>query len=127
MNIQELREVIAQCNSLDANDDFATEKCWKEMTAILSENVIDTISFFESECTIEEFYWLSSIFEDIIVKTQSTDLISIWRSKLSDISSEKFEQEEFKSELMQTSVTYADYVKSIKQEIDFAEGRIETD
>ncbi len=127
MNIQELREVIAQYISLDANDDFATEKCWKEMTAILSENVIDTISFFESECTIEEFYWLSSIFEDIIVKTQSTDLISIWRSKLSDISSEKFEQEEFKSELMQTSVTYADYVKSIKQEIDFAEGRIETD
>ncbi len=127
MNIQELREVIAQYISLDANDDFATEKCWKEMTVILSENVIDTISFFESECTIEEFYWLSSIFEDIIVKTQSTDLISIWRFKLSDISSEKFEQEEFKSELMQTSVTYADYVKSIKQEIDFAEGKIETD
>ncbi len=127
MNIQELREVIAQYISLDANDDFATEKCWKEMTAILSENVIDTISFFESECTIEEFYWLSSIFEDIIIKTQSTDLISIWRSKLSDISSEKFEQEEFKSELMQTSVTYADYIKSIKQEIDFAEGKIETD
>lgn len=127
MNIQELREVIALYISLDANDDFATEKCWKEMTAILSENVIDTISFFESECTIEEFYWLSSIFEDIIAKTQSTDLISIWRSKLYDISLEKFEQEEFKSELMQTSVTYADYVKSIKQEIDFAEGKIEID
>ncbi len=127
MNIQELREVIAQYISLDANDDFATEKCWKEMTAIFSENVIDTISFFESECTIEEFYWLSSIFEDIIAKTQSTDLISIWRSKLYDISLEKFEQEEFKSELMQTSVTYADYVKSIKQEIDFAEGKIEID
>ena len=127
MNIQELREVIAQYISLDANDDFATEKCWKEMTAMLSENVTDTISFFKSECTIEEFYWLSSIFEDIIAKTQSTDLIFIWRSKLSDISSKKFEREEFKSELMQTSVAYADYVKSIKQEINFAEGKIETD
>ena len=127
MNIQELRGVIAQYISLDANDDFEAEKCWKEMTEILSENVIDTISFFESECTIEEFYWLSSIFEDIIAKTQSTYLISIWRSKLSDISSEKFKQEEFKSELMQTSITYADYVKSIKQEIDFAEGKIEID
>lgn len=127
MNIQKLREVITQYISLDANDDFATEKCWKEMTAMLSEDIVDTINFFESECTIEEFYWLSSIFEDIIAKTQSTDLISIWRSKLSDISSEKFKQEEFKSELMQTSVTYADYVKSIKQEIDFAEGKKETD
>ena len=56
MNIQKLREVIAQYISLDANDDFATEKCWKEMTAILSENVTDAISFFKSECTIEEFY-----------------------------------------------------------------------
>jgi L-rhamnose mutarotase len=127
MNIQKLREVITQYISLDANDDFATEKCWKEMTAMLSENVTDTISFFKSECTIEEFYWLSSIFEDVIAKTQSADLISIWRSKLSDISSEKFKQEEFKSELMQTSITYADYIKSIKQEIDFAEGKIEID
>ena len=127
MNVRELRKAIAQYISLDANDDFATEKCWEEMTALLSEDITDTISFFESECTIEEFYWLSSIFEDIIAKTQSTDLISIWRSKLSDISSEKFKQEEFKSELMQTSITYADYVKSIKQEIDFAEGKIEID
>lgn len=125
MNTQELREVIAQYISLDVNDDFATEKCWKEITAILSENITDTISFFESECTIEEFYWLSSIFEDVISKTQSTALISTWRSKLSDISPEKFIREEFKSELMRTSVTYADYVKSIKQEIDFAEGQIE--
>lgn len=127
MNIQKLREVIAQYISLDANDDFATEKCWKEMTAMLSEDIADTINFFESECTLEEFYWLSSIFEDIIAKTQSTDLISIWHSKLSDISSEKFKQEKFKSELMRSSVTYDDYIKSIKQEMDFAEGTIELD
>ncbi len=82
------------------------------MTAMLSENVTDTISFFKSECTIEEFYWLSSIFEDIIAKTQSTDLISIWRSKHSDISPEKFKQEKFKSELMQSSVTYDDYINA---------------
>lgn len=125
MNTQELREVIAQYISLDDNDDFATEKCWKEMTAILSENITDTISFFKGECTIEEFYWLSSIFEDVISKTQSTAFISTWRSNLSDISPEKFNREEFKSELMRTSVTYADYVKSIKQEIDFAECQIE--
>ena len=97
------------------------------MTAMLSEDVTGTISFFKSECTTEEFYWLSSIFEDVIAKTQSTDLISIWRSKLYDISPEKFKQEEFKSELMQTSVTYVDYIKSIKQEIYFAEGKIESD
>lgn len=127
MNIQKLREVITQYISFDANDDFVTEKCWKEMTAILSEDTADTINFFESECTLEEFYWLSSIFEDAIAKTKSTFLISIWRSKLSYISPEEFKQEKFKSELMQSSVTYDDYIKSIKQEIDFAEGKIELD
>ena len=127
MNIQKLRAVIAKYVSLDANDDFATEECWKEMAEMLSEDVSDTIRFFESECTVEELYWLSSIFEDIIAKTKSTDLISIWRFKLSDITPEKFNQEKFRSEFMQTAVTYADYVKSIEQEIDFAEGRIEQD
>ncbi len=122
MNIQKLRKVIAQYISLDNNDDFATEKCWEEMTEMLSEDITDTISFFESECTIEEFYWLSSIFEDVIAKTQCIALISIWRSKLSDISLEKFKQEK-----MKTSVTYADCIKSIKQGIDFAEGKIESD
>ena len=48
MNIQKLREVIVQYISLDANDDFEAEKCWKEMTAILSENVTDTISFLRA-------------------------------------------------------------------------------
>lgn len=126
MNVQKLREVIAQYISLDANDDFATEKCWKQMTEILSEDMADTISFFKNECTIEEFYWLSSIFEDIITKVQSTDLISIWRFKLSNISLEKFRKENIKSSLMQTSITYADYIKSIEQEIEFAEGKIES-
>ncbi len=120
MNIQKLRKVIAQYISLDDNDDFATEKCWKEMTAVLSENITDTINFFKSECTIEEFYWLSSIFEDIIAETQSKTLISIWRSKLSDVSPEKFI-----SKLVQKSVAYTDYIISIKREIDFAEGKIE--
>lgn len=124
MNIKELREVIAQYISLDANDDFATEKCWKKLTELLSEDVSETIQFFEKECTTEEFYWLSSIFEDIVEKTKSKELISVWRSKLSNISPESFNPKDFKSSLMRTSVSYEDYIKSIAQEIDFAEGKI---
>ena len=39
-------------------------------------------------------------------------MISIWLSKHSDISPEKFKQEKFKSELMQSSVTYDDYINA---------------
>lgn len=123
MNIQELRKVIAQYISLDANDDFATQKCWDKMTEMLSEDVSATISFFKSDCTIEEFYWLSSIFEDISAKTQSKELVSIWRAKLSIISETDYKQNEFKSELMRTSVNYSEYIRSIEQEIDFAEAK----
>ena len=34
MNIEQLRGVIERNMALDPNDDFGTEKCWKEMTAI---------------------------------------------------------------------------------------------
>lgn len=127
MNVQELREIIDQYVSLDANDDFKTEKCWKEMTEMLSEDVSDTISFFERECTIEEFYWLSPIFENVAEKTKNRELISVWRSKLLNISYESFKREKFKSDFMRTSVTYEEYVRGIGREIDYAEGKIESD
>lgn len=60
MNIELLRKVIARYMSLHPNDDFGIEKCWEEMTDILSDNISATISFFERECTDEEFLlaWL---------------------------------------------------------------------
>lgn len=127
MNVQELREIIDQYVSLDANDDFNTERCWKEMTEMLSEDVSDTIGFFERECTIEEFYWLSPIFENVAEKTKNSELISVWRSKLLNISYESFKREKFKSDFMWTSVTYEEYVRGIGREIDYAEGTIESD
>lgn len=127
MNVQELREIIDQYVSLDANDDFNTERCWKEMTEMLSEDVSDTIGFFERECTIEEFYWLSPRFENVAEKTKNSELISVWRSKLLNISYESFKREKFKSDFMRTSVTYEEYVRGIGREIDYAEGTIESD
>ena len=64
MNIEQLRGVIARNMALDPNDDFGTEKCWEEMTAILSEDIIATLHYFENECTDEELYWLGAVFED---------------------------------------------------------------
>ena len=47
MNIEQLREVITRCAALDPNDDFGMEKCWEEMTEILSDDISATIHFFE--------------------------------------------------------------------------------
>ncbi len=125
MNITLLREIISRLVSLDPNDDFGVEKCWNEMTNILSENVSDTISYFENDCTDEEFYWLGSVFEDVAEKTQSKELIQVLRNRLARIVPETYCQQNFKTEHMQKWVDYAEYVRSISSDIDFAESKID--
>ena len=73
MNIIDLRNVLAQRISLSTNDDFALMECWKQETKILSENVPETITFFDT-CSDEEFFWFSEVFDDLIEITQSREL-----------------------------------------------------
>lgn len=124
MNIEQLREVIACCASLHPNDDFATERCWYEMTAILSDNISATLHFFESECTNEELYWLGSVFEDVVEKTQSQELIDVLRARLAMVTPETYHQQGLKCKHMQKYVDYAGFVRSVGMEIDYAEGRL---
>ena len=125
MNIEQLREVITRCAALDPNDDFGMEKCWKEMTAILSDDISATIHFFESVCTDEELYWLGSVFEDVAEKTQSKELIQVLRNRLAQVTPETYCQQNFKTEHMQKWVDYAEYVRCIDSDIAYAEDRIE--
>lgn len=125
MNIEQLREVIARNIALDPNDDFGTEKCWKEMTAILSEDIIATLQYFETECTDEEFYWLGAVFEDVAEKTQSKELIQVLRNRLERVTSETYCQQNPKNEQLRKRVDYTEYVRGLSVDIDFAEGRID--
>lgn len=125
MNIKLLREIFSRYVSLDPNDDFGIEKCWEEMTVILSDDISATIYYFESECTEEEFYWLGSIFEDIAEKTQSKELIQVLRNRLAKVTPETYCQQNFKTEHMQKWVDYTEYVRSVNMNIDYAESRIE--
>lgn len=124
MNTKALREIISQYVLLDPNDDFSIEKCWNEMTDMLTDDISATISFFESDCSDEEFYWLGSVFEDIAEKTQSKEFIMTLRNRLSRVSPKTYRQEDFKTEHMQKWVNYTEYVRSISSDIDFAENRI---
>ena len=125
MNIKLLREIFSRYVSLDPNDDFGIEKCWEEMTDILSEDILATFHFFESECTDEELYWLGSIFEDVAEKTQSQELIQVLRNRLAKVTPEIYRQQNFKTEHMQKWVDYTEYVRSINMNIDYAEGKID--
>lgn len=124
MNIGKLREVIDHCVSLHPNDDFGLAKCWEEMTNILSNDISASIRFFESECTDEELYWLGSVFEDVVEKTQSKKLIQALRNRLAKVTSETYCQQNCKTDHMRKWVDYVEYVKTVGSDIDFAEDRI---
>ena len=125
MNIEQLREVITRCAALDPNDDFGMEKCWEEMTVILSDDISATIHFFESVCTDEELYWLGSVFEDVAEKTQSKELIQVLRNRLAKVTPETYCQQNFKTEHMQKLIDSTEYVRGLSVDIDFAEGKID--
>jgi hypothetical protein len=125
MNIEQLRGVIERNMALDPNDDFGTEKCWEEMTAILSEDIVATLHYFETECTDEEFYWLGAVFEDVAEKTQSKKLIQVLRNRLTKVTPETYCQQNLKNEHMRKWVDYTEYVRGLSVDIDFAEGKID--
>ena len=124
MNTQYLQKLIADIAIIHPNDDFALDKLWTEITDILSDNVCDTIHFFENECTDEELYWLGPVLEDIAEKTQSQELLKVIRTRLADVTYDSFCKNEFISDFLQNHIDYTEYVRSISSDIEFAEARI---
>lgn len=124
MNINKLKESILELLSLHPNDDYGTEKCWKEETEILSEDISETIDFFKNQCTDEEFFWLSSVFSDVSEIVQSKQFVETLRSRLARVNRETYNQNSFESEHMRKWVDYDEYVRSVSMEIDYAEGAL---
>lgn len=63
-----IKERIRNCDELNDEWDYGLEQCRKDAVNIYENDLNKTISFFESDCSDEEFYWLSEIFEDIAEK-----------------------------------------------------------
>ena len=60
------------------NDDMGIQKCWEDITDILSENEEDTIAYLNN-CDKDELYWISEVFEDISENLQSQEFIECLR------------------------------------------------
>lgn len=71
MITEEIRAAIKKRAATDDEWAYGVEQCWKEEIEILSRNIEDAISFLETECTADEFSWLSEVFDDVAEKTQS--------------------------------------------------------
>lgn len=74
MNSNCFKEIINKRMNIDDENYMEVEKCRKEMEKIFSDDINQTIAFL-SECTADEFSWLSEVFDQITEKTHSKDFI----------------------------------------------------
>lgn len=118
-----LKEIV-QFRITENEENYWIEDYWKAAIERLTKDVAATITFLQNDCTDEEFYWLSEIFEDVAEKTQSKELIKVLRDRFATVTPESYIQQSFQSEHMKKWVDYNEYVRSISKEIDYAEGRI---
>lgn len=120
-----LKERIRNADELQNNWGDGLEQCWKKETAILTADVSKSIDYFLHECTDEEFFWLAEVFEWVAKQTQSMEFVDALRIRLKQVTPESYHQQDFESDFMRKYVDYNEYVSSIAEEIDYADGQLE--
>ena len=113
----------ARFRVVESEDNYWVEDYWKATIELFTKDVAATINFLQNECDDEELYFLSEIFEEIVEQTQNKELVSVLRSRLAKVTPRKLQSAKFQIG-MQKWVDYNEYVKSIEEEINYAEGRI---
>ena len=76
MNFNDYKKIIQKRSEIHSEWYTEIEKTWDEMIALFSKDIERAILFIKTECTGDEFVWLSEIFEEIAEKTQSKDFIN---------------------------------------------------
>lgn len=76
MNFNDYKEIIQKRSEIHSEWYTEIEKTWDEMIALFSKDIEKTILFIKTECTGDEFVWLSEIFEEIAEQTQSKCFIN---------------------------------------------------
>ena len=66
--------LIRERKNKHPEDDYGIYECWDKMTEILSQDIDETIQYLEN-CSEEDIYFISEIFEDISEKVKSEKYI----------------------------------------------------
>lgn len=70
--------IIAERKSKSIEDDYGIQVCWDKMVEILSSNIYETIEYLEN-CSKEDLYFISEIFEDVSEQLKSKEFIDCLR------------------------------------------------
>jgi len=80
MNIEKFKEVIRKRKETDSEWDYGVEQCNREEIEIICSDISGAITYLQTECTAEEFVYLSEVIIDIAERTHSAKFIESYKS-----------------------------------------------
>ncbi|MBE5779296.1 MAG: hypothetical protein E7331_08185 [Clostridiales bacterium] len=86
-------------------DEYFEETVWNLEVDAICEDLTAAIDFVLSECTDEELYWLSEVFEDIADRTRSADFIKCLQKRV-----QRVENAEWRQSILDEILVMLDYV-----------------
>lgn len=79
MNIQLFKQIIHERENTDDEWYTRVEELQEQLIDVLSEDIAGTNEYLRTECTADEFSWISEVFDEIAEKTQSKEFIAALR------------------------------------------------
>ncbi|MEE8807428.1 MAG: hypothetical protein SOI44_03295 [Lactimicrobium sp.] len=75
----EYSQFLEQRKKIEGDIDYDTDPVIGNIVSLMTSDVPATINFLKNECTEEQFIWLSEVFDEIVQKTQSKEMIQVLR------------------------------------------------
>ena len=79
MDIRELKKIIAERDQTDDEWEEGVSLCHQKLADILCEDIDSTVVYLQTDCTAEEFSWMSELFDEIVIRTGSRAFIAALR------------------------------------------------
>ena len=105
-NIAKLKDVL-NLRMHGNPDEYYEESVWKAEVDAICEDIPAAISFILTECTDDEFRWLSEVFDDVMDRTLSVDFLNCLRQRIQSVV-----DDELRAELFEDIKSAAEYVEN---------------
>lgn len=64
------------------------EECWKKEIELLTEDIPSAMEFLQTECTPDEYSWISEVIDDIALKTKNREFVECYKSLMTKFADE---------------------------------------
>ena len=76
---EEYEKLLSQRTAIKGEVDYENSPIIKQMVMLMTKDINETIHFIDTECSGEQFVWLSEIFDEIAQTSKSNEFIDALR------------------------------------------------